>query len=563
MALVGQVGHTHKIRLLSIMKLLNFINQESTASYHQIIFMAVVSGFANSLLLAHINHAADQVANGDLLAQYFMMYLIVFVLFLYTQWFAYEHAIVAIEEALCNLRIRLADKIRKVELSFIENTGHGSLYTRLTQDNALMSQAIPQLTAAGQVAILIIFSLLYLAIISPISFLISIFAIISGIVLFLSQLRYLKKSLHQVTNKESEYFDSLFHLINGFKEIKINESKSDDIFSQIKKTSQETKTIKISVGHEEMKLWGFGKNASYAILPILVFIIPLFYHEHAADVYKISATMLFISGPITLLVNSIPLLNRINVILDELYGLEEEIDNAIHKTNSGYLPLSNLQTIKLQEVYFSYPQKKNSTSFFVGPFSEHLRIGEILFIIGGNGSGKSTFLKILTGLYYPQNGDIYVNSELISDDNYQSYRELFSIIFTDFHLFDRFYGIKNLDEKQVNYWLERMQMQHKIQYRNNRFSNTDLSTGQRKRLAFIAAILENKPVLILDEFAADQDPGFRKYFYEVILQELKDMGKTVIAVTHDDHYFHVADRVLKMDTGKLIELREFDLKLNS
>jgi len=141
---------------------------------------------------------------------------------------------------------------------------------------------------------------------------------------------------------------------------------------------------------------------------------------------------------------------------------------------------------------------------------------------------------------------------LIDDDSYQDYRELFSIIFTDFYLFDQLYGIEGIEEEKVNYWLKKMQMNTITRFKEGRFTNTDLSTGQRKRLAFIAAILEDKPILILDEFAADQDPVFRKYFYEVILKELKVMGKTVIAVTHDDHYFHIPDRVLKMDSGLLM-----------
>ncbi|MCK5926529.1 MAG: ATP-binding cassette domain-containing protein, partial [Methylococcales bacterium] len=164
-----------------------------------------------------------------------------------------------------------------------------------------------------------------------------------------------------------------------------------------------------------------------------------------------------------------------------------------------------------------------------------------------------TFLKLLVGLYYPTEGAIYVDDDVIDDYNYQDYRELFSIIFTDFHLFDRLYGVENIESEQVNFWLKKMRMDKITRFKNGRFTNTDLSTGQRKRLAFIAAILEDKPILILDEFAADQDPDFRKYFYETVLLELKSMGKTVIAVTHDDHYFHISDRVLKMDGGQLIK----------
>jgi len=180
----------------------------------------------------------------------------------------------------------------------------------------------------------------------------------------------------------------------------------------------------------------------------------------------------------------------------------------------------------------------------------------MVFIVGGNGSGKSTLLKLLTGLYYPTDGSVDLNSELIDRTQYASYRELFAIIFTDFHLFDKRYGLSNIDDKQVKELLRLMQLDKKTKYRAGEFTQLDLSTGQKKRLAFVAAILDNKPIYIFDELAADQDPQFRQYFYEVILPDLKLKGKTIIAVTHDDKYFHVADRVLKMEYGQLVNLRD-------
>jgi len=177
--------------------------------------------------------------------------------------------------------------------------------------------------------------------------------------------------------------------------------------------------------------------------------------------------------------------------------------------------------------------------------------------LGYYSSGKSTFIKLFTGLYYPDKGNIYIDSIRIDKTKYSTYRNLFSVIYTDFHLFDKFYGVKDIDAKKVNYWLRKMKMQDKVEYCDGGFTQTSLSTGQRKRLAFIAAMLEDKPILVMDEFAADQDPQFRKYFYENKLPELKNMGKTVVAVTHDDHYFHIADRLLKMEEGGIVEFQQY------
>jgi putative ATP-binding cassette transporter len=159
---------------------------------------------------------------------------------------------------------------------------------------------------------------------------------------------------------------------------------------------------------------------------------------------------------------------------------------------------------------------------------------------------------LLTGLYAPLSGSIRIDGISLDRDSIASYREMFSIVFGDFFLFDRLYGIEDIDTKRVTALIREMDLDKKTSFSQGSFTNINLSTGQRKRLALIAALLDNKPVCVFDEVAADQDPVFRKYFYEAFLIKLKNEGKTVIAVSHDDRYFHVADRIIKMDYGKVI-----------
>ncbi len=193
--------------------------------------------------------------------------------------------------------------------------------------------------------------------------------------------------------------------------------------------------------------------------------------------------------------------------------------------------------------------------FLMGPVNLSIRQGEVLFIVGGNGCGKSTLLKLLTGLYFPlAGGRLTLDNQLVTYDTYQAYRELYSIIFTDFHLFHKLYGLDSIDENQVKQLLKEMEIQNKTDYADNQFTNIDLSTGQRKRLAYISTLLEDKAIFVFDEWAADQDPVYRKLFYEKFLDDLRAMNKTVIAVTHDDNYFDMADRVIKMEEGRLIDV---------
>lgn len=543
------------------MRLIQFIEKETDHPYKQILLIATIAGITNSLLLGIVNHATQVVADNEDLTQYFWLYMATFALFLYAQWFAFERAIITIEDAIYNMRIRLTEKVSQVELSFMEEKGSNSLYARLTQSDTLISQAIPQITGAAQMSVLLIFSFLYLAYISPLSFVISMTGILIGAFLFLAKTRRIKALLRAVKLKEVSYFKSISHLVNGFKEVKINRQKGKAILQNIGKESAAIEKIKIEVGKQESRLWGHGRILVYSLLPILIFVVPSVGEVDADNIFKISSTILFITGPVAILINIMPVLNRVNLSIDELVSLEAEMDNAIVNgvataegrwgNEDANVDFSSFKRISMSGVRFSYPQSESD--FLAGDFNESIHKGELLFIIGGNGSGKSTYLKLLTGLYYPSQGSLFVDSTVVDKGNYPEYRNLFSVIFTDFHLFDKFYGLENISSDKVDYWLKKMRMQDKVAYQNGGFTRTSLSTGQRKRLAFIAAILEDKPILVMDEFAADQDPQFRQYFYETLLSEIKAMGKTVIAVTHDDHYFHVADRLLKMTEGMILE----------
>lgn len=535
------------------MKLIQFLDREATESYSPVILIATISGMANSLLLGIVNHATEAVINHEDLTQYFLLYMIAFALFLYGQWYAFERSTLIIENAIFQVRTRLTGKVQQVELTFMEKMGSNTLYGRLTQNDTLISQSIPMVVGNFQVSTLMLFSLLYLGYISPISFIMTLTAMGLGVMYFISQSRFIKDSLQQVRQKEKVYFKSISHLVDGFKEIKVNHQKGQDLLQQIALVSTQAQDMKTAARKRESRLWGFGRLFIYALLPIVVFIVPNFSHEHAANIFKISATLLFLIGPSTMLVNMIPIMNRVNMAIDDLFMLEQEMDEAIahaHQEIPDNKSWQNFQRIKINNLSFSYPNNKGA-AFSAGPFDEEIEQSELLFVVGGNGSGKSTFLKLLTGLYYPDEGGLYLDDTRIDDSNYPHYRNLFSIIFTDFHLFDKFYGVTDVDREKVHYWLEKMRMQHKVKYQDGGFTSTDLSTGQRKRLAFIAAMLEDKPILVIDEFAADQDPQFREYFYETLLREIRDTGKTIIAVTHDDHYFHVADRVWKMNEGRI------------
>ena len=211
------------------------------------------------------------------------------------------------------------------------------------------------------------------------------------------------------------------------------------------------------------------------------------------------------------------------------------------------------EEIRLHEVAFRYASEDGSEFFSVGPLTLTLPPGRIVFIVGGNGSGKSTFAKILTGLYPPSSGTISVGDRIVQDSDRDDYRQRFAAVFADFHLFETLLGIEdtNVDSAAAEL-LERLQLSHKVSVTGGAFSTLDLSTGQRKRLALLTAYLEDRPFYLFDEWAADQDPTFKHIFYFNILLDLRSRGKTVFVITHDDRYFHVADRIIKLDFGNVV-----------
>jgi putative ATP-binding cassette transporter len=189
--------------------------------------------------------------------------------------------------------------------------------------------------------------------------------------------------------------------------------------------------------------------------------------------------------------------------------------------------------------------------FTVGPIPLTFNSGEISFIVGGNGSGKTTLSKLLCGLYVSQNGAYAINGDCISPTQISTYRNQFSAIFSDFHLFESVIPANTHVPEHVNELIDLFQLRHKVTFENGRFSTQALSTGQRKRLALIVALLEDKPIYIFDEWASDQDPEFKQIFYEKILLDLKKRHKILIVITHDDHYFNCADRIIRLRNGQL------------
>jgi putative ATP-binding cassette transporter len=267
--------------------------------------------------------------------------------------------------------------------------------------------------------------------------------------------------------------------------------------------------------------------------------------------------LVFVIGACFGLVQSIPLLAAANAAADHVEQLEAKLQATIAATQIGApdAPI-RFNRIEMRNVVFRYVEKSSEAVFQVGPVDFTLQSGELVFIAGGNGSGKSTFLRVLSSLYKPDAGEITFDGIRVNDDTREAYRQLITAVFVDYHLFQRLYGIPHSDPAEVERLLTLFRLQDKTRLKDREFETLNLSTGQRKRLALIVSLLENRPILLLDEWAADQDPEFRRKFYFDLLPALNRAGKTVVVISHDDRYLEELDlpaRRLRMDEGRFVE----------
>ncbi|ETR69031.1 MAG: ATP-binding cassette transporter [Candidatus Magnetoglobus multicellularis str. Araruama] len=268
------------------------------------------------------------------------------------------------------------------------------------------------------------------------------------------------------------------------------------------------------------------------------------------DLIKMISIVMFLAAPLYSINITLPYINRGIVAMKRLEHLNNTLpDNSHILTKSSPERMDTINTITIKNLCFDYTDHHGKVIFSLGPLNLNIFGGEILFLTGGNGSGKTTVLKILTGLYPKSKGSLFINDQLNNIPNVQS---LFSAIFSDYHLFNGLYGIDHVDENKLNDLLRLMQLDHITFWKDNHFTNIELSMGQKKRLALVIALMEDKSIYVFDEWAADQSPEFRKLFYEQILQDLKKKGKTVILATHDEQYYYCADRVIKMEYGQIV-----------
>lgn len=543
------------------MEIIQVLLRESPQAWRRALIVAGLAGVANAAILGIINRGASLASStGTFLSlRLLLLFAMCILAFFAGKRYALIQSSVIVEYMLKDRLVRVSDKIRNSDLELVESLGRGELFTKMSQDTSLISQSGLIMVNAAQQSLVLFFCLCYIAWLSIPAFLATIGMIAFGTTIYFNHSKGAQELLHRLKSKEAELVDSLGHMVDGFKEIRLNQTKRDGVFQSFTGISETVRDLKIDTQINFVVDIMFSDLFFYSLLAIVVFLLPRIQPEYGSVVLMTTAAILFIMGPLALVVQAAPVFARAQAALRNLGELEEKLDRSLSVPPvrvSGERQYQQFRNFALQDVHFSYASREGvNGAFSVGPLDLRIERGELVFLVGGNGSGKSTVLKLLTGLYYPHDGRLTVDGRTVDRKTVHDYRELFSAVFGDFHLFDRLYGMEDVDEARVQAILDELELTSKTRFRDGRFTDLNLSTGQRKRLALAVTMLENREVLVFDEWAADQDPHFRDYFYNVVLKKLKDEGKTIVAVTHDDRYWPVADRVVKMEYGAIVDDR--------
>ncbi|MEH1884026.1 MULTISPECIES: cyclic peptide export ABC transporter [unclassified Nostoc] len=457
------------------------------------------------------------------------------------------------QNAVLQLRMRLSRQILTSELSHLERLGNPRLLATLTEDIQAVANAVYQMPFIFINLAIVLGCIAYITWLSWL-----VLVMVCGIsVVAIASCQWLLnrggKLLALAREDEDHLFKHFRTITEGVKELKLNYRRREDFLAEkLQSTANEFRHHNVNGLTLFAITSSWGQLIFFFALGFVLFVLPNLLTINSETLSGYILTFTYLVLPMDNIISKLPLLSKASIALQKIESLGLSLASRTEISTVPPALKDDWQSLKFKSVTHTYYTVQEDNSFTFGPIDLTLSPQELVFIVGGNGSGKSTLAKLITGLYIPENGEIWFDNELISEQNQEWYRQHFSVVFSDFYLFEELLGLKNGDlDIQAKKYLKQLQLDHKVKVENGQLSTTALSQGQRKRLALLTAYLEDRPIYLFDEWAADQDPVFKEIFYTQLLPELRSRGKTVLVISHDDRYFHLANRIIKLDYGKI------------
>ncbi|MCX7920714.1 MAG: cyclic peptide export ABC transporter [Clostridia bacterium] len=519
------------------------------------IVLGAISGLGNAILILIINMGLSLGTgiNDSTLFNLLLFFVMSLLVYIVGQRLARAKLIKVTNDFIYNKRAELINTILKIPYERLEKLQDGKILSVLNNDTELMSLFINSLIGASISSVTIVCCFIYLGVLDLKVLFLSVMVIIIAAGLYFFVGRMSSRIWEQARDIQNVFFKFINDLVYGFKELCINNNKQSEFKDDMQSSCNLYRQKRINADTNMANVVIIGELIFTVIIGIVTFVFPKVFDNIQSDTLRNYVFIfLYMTGPVNLILTAVPNMIQFRICWNRIKEISNELEQVRAEPSSVDEPLYNSQplTLSLKGVSYKY-YNENGSAFNVGPIDYDFRSGEVIFITGGNGSGKSTLAKLITGLYSSQSGEIALNGVNVP---HNVLSQQYSAIFGDFYLFNKMYGIDYQKKSEmIQQYLKVLQIEDKVEVHDGVFSTTKLSTGQRKRLALLISYLEDRPIYVFDEWAADQDPEFRKYFYDTLLPELKQKGKCVIAITHDDRYFDLADKVIKMEMGQIVK----------
>ena len=538
-------------------RLLHFVAQRSRSMAWIMVGVGMLSGFFSAGVLALINHVLHHPSDHSLLLVLGFVGLVAGKILanVVSQMLLVRFA----QDTILDLSLSLCAKIVRAPLRRSEERGAANILVTLTDDVSWVTWSIQCFPSFLMNVALVLGCGIFLAWLSW-----SVFLGVAGVaIVSLLGHQWLHTSTRRIIEASREARAELFQrfrsLTDGLKELMMHRARREEFINQeVRGAAEYYRETNLKERRIRALLGVWTQVSFYSLICYLVFLFPSFGTNSPEALTGYIVAILYVMGPISSVLDIAPTLERGQVALENIERLGISLDGDLDDLQTREvvdLEPGTTPIVQWNKVEFSYGGGDGvEAPFTLGPISFELYPGELVFVIGGNGSGKSTLVKVLAGLYQPLRGDVRLGGTMITDANREWYREHFSIIFSDFHLFKKLLGQSDSQvDRLVPHYLRLLHLDQKVTVSDRTFSTLDLSQGQRKRLALVTAYLEDRSIYVFDEWAADQDPQYKEIFYKTLLPDLRARGKTVIVITHDDRYFHLGNQVIKLDDGKVVE----------
>ena len=549
------------------MSLLRFLFQNSWRLVMLSMVAGLVSGLASAGIIAFITSALEESQRTVALGVSFLGGVVLVVV---TNAFSGVVLTRLSEDIVAQLRVHLSEQILYAPLRHVQELGRHRLLAALNEDTNVIAQASVQIPLICVNGATVVGCLAYLGWLSWSMLAIVLGFMMCGAISFYAQQKRALHSFEQARETNDALFRHFQSILEGIKELKLHRQRRQAFLTTaLRPTVTAYKRDIVKAITVYIIATNSGMFLFYAVIGLALFILPEWLALTPQAVAGVILLLLYMMGPFAQLVETLPSIGRADVSLKKLEALGlslktasaqdrvEENGQIRTKELGGSVRNAMWKRLEIVGVTHRYYREQEEGSFHLGPIELSFTPGELVFLVGGNGSGKTTLALLLLGLYAPESGSIRLDGVPIDEVNRENYRQLFSAVFSDYHLFDRLFGLQQTGlDTQAQEYLERLQLSEKVQINVGECSTQALSQGQRKRLALLTAYLEDRPFYVFDEWAADQDPVFRRIFYMELLPALKARGKTALVITHDDQYFAVADRCLRMDLGKITPVTE-------